>query len=137
MKKGDIVRKITRIHKSQVGPYLRVIGPCTSQFVRAQVIGTNEETYIPKSSYTVISCAKVQLSRSIIERLSRGSMASLIHDATPMWQRIHDTKPQLIFVTNRISSSSVMLHVEKITTLFYKNVKCVRVFLGTKVYETF
>lgn len=133
MKKGDIIRK--QLHDgTYIGPFMQVLGVIGNMAAVYVLQGSKKNTHVVRKNYGVYRMAKVELTSSVYERIDRGSVHSVIHDATITWQKIIDNRAEIISIRDTRSSSNRMIFkIDRTTELYYDGVRCVRVWLGERI----
>ena len=138
MKKGQIVRRITN-NGTPIGPYM-IVKEFLSDHVLTQrcEIGANptnvECLYYAKNHLCKIKIIRVIVQDEIWERMAEGRQSAIIHDLTPLWNKIYDKEPELIQFRSRKYPQKVAIYtVDRIADCYYNRIRQIRLGIGYRI----
>lgn len=138
MEKGQIVRRKVN-NGTPVGPYMIIRG-----FIRNHVltqrceIGMESENvnslYYAREHIYIPKIIRLIIQDAIWDRIAEGRQSAIIHDITPVWQKIYDTEPELIQLRSRKYPQKVMIYtVDRIADCYYNRTRQIRLGLGYRI----
>lgn len=132
MRKGQIVRRMLN-NGTPVGPYMVIRGFISNHVLTQKcevgmVFKNTASLYYAKSHIYEPRMVKLVVQDAIWERIELGKQMSIIHDPTPMWEKMIDIQPEVVQIRSRKYSQKVMIFtVDQISEHWYSG--------GLKIYH--
>lgn len=139
MEKGQIVRRVLN-DGTPVGPYLLVRGFVNNNHVLTQrcevgiTVKNTDSLYYAKKKLTVCKMTKLVISDPIWNRIEEGRQIAIIHDATPAWQKMQDSEPELVQLRSiKYPKKVIVCVVDGISDCFYNRSRQIRLVLNNRI----
>lgn len=139
MKRGDIVRRKLR-NGVPVGAYMMVRSILNDDHVLAQPCEVNmieksvrSNYYLIRSLYTP-KLVKMPIQDAIWERLNTGRQIAIIHDPTPLWEKMRNFKPDLVEIRSvKYPQKRMTFVVDEVSDCYYNRTRQIRLTLGYRI----
>lgn len=140
MKKGDIVRRVTS-DGAPVGAFMKVRGFLDNDHVLVQrcepdmVVSNLHSHYCLKKRLRVSKIVKFPIQDSIWERIHDGRQIAIIHDPTPLWEKMFDKEPELVEIRSvkYPQIKRMVFVVDRVGQCWYNRTRQIRLTLGARI----
>ena len=135
MLKGQIVRKCLSSGEP-IGSYYIITGFSgkNRSLVRLESVDGVITCYVKREQIKEYSITRMIIGHRVFERIEKGLQTSIIHDATPKWEKMYKKEPDIVQLRDELYSNKIMsFHVEEIKKVFYSGSVQIRLELGVRM----
>ena len=133
---GMVVRKATQ-SGVPIGPYL-VVKKITKDWITCSRLSDNLDVELLRENVYTPPLVKVVVPQFVMDRVIAGEQRAIIHDLTPMWQKIIDTHAELILLHSRKYTKVIRVFtLDGVSNVYYRRKKQIRILLGEKVCQKY